>query len=166
LRTELFSISSAKSEDKSRDITFKAELNNPVIGVGAPVQAYLPGAVARLSGKFVQTEHSDVANAAGTVNGLVIERVRVLIKPGETGGYFVYGPEGRHIMRELQEAEDYAENTAEKEACKRAELAGGAEIMVEVQRKENYLPLSDQSAEGADLFIECVIEAEARGRPW
>lgn len=142
----------------------------PIIGVGAPVQAYLPDVVERMGGRFIVTKDADVANAAGTVNGKVVERVKVMIKPGETGGFFVYGPEGRKILTDLEEGISYAEKVGRETARRLAELAGGSEIQLGTEREDVYVPLTDHGGSDDDksgqLFVESVIETTAVGLPW
>ena len=160
----------AKNNEPGRSINFSANIRLPIIGVGAPVQAYLPEAVKRMKGEFILTENADVANAAGTVNGKVIERVRVMVKPGETGGFFVYGPEGRKIITDFTQAMEYAENVGTKVAYKMAEDSGGSEIKLETDRKDTYLPLTEDGRGDEDtskqLFVESIIETSAIGLPW
>ena len=154
------------------DIRFSVRVSLPVVGVGAPVEAYLPEVVRRFSSRFVSHDHSDVANAVGTVNGMVLERVRVLVKPGETGGFFVYGPEKRSIFSELAEAVEHAETTAREAARDRCEAAGGTGITVELDRNDTYAALTpdmlipEETASGGDLFVQAAFEAQAIGRPW
>lgn len=154
------------------DITFSVRVDMPVVGVGAPVEAYLPEVVERFSSRFIGHGHSDVANAVGTVNGMVVERVRVLVKPGETGGFFVYGPDKRSIFSELGEALVFAEQTARDAARAQCETAGGADITIEIDRNDTYAALTpdmllpDDTSTGGDLFVQAVFEAQAIGRPW
>lgn len=159
-----------EKEDHESRIDFSVKVDLPIIGVGAPVQAYLPEPVKRMNGEFVLTENADVANAAGTVNGKVIERVRVVVKPGETGGFFVYGPEGRKIISEFDEAMNYALNVGKDVAYKMAEDSGGSEIELETDRQDKYLPLTEQEVGEADrsnqMFVESIIETSAVGIPW
>ncbi|MFW5769493.1 MAG: hydantoinase/oxoprolinase family protein, partial [Spirochaetota bacterium] len=158
--------------DTVGDITFSARVDMPVVGVGAPVEAYLPEVVERFSSRFVSHDHSDVANAVGTVNGMVVERVRVLVKPGETGGFFVYGPDKRSIFSELHEALGFAEAAARDAALTKCEAAGGKDITIEIDRNDTYAALTpdmllpDDSAKGGDLFVQSAFEAQAIGRPW
>lgn len=159
-----------KAKNRDSSVNFTVNIRLPIIGVGAPVQAYLPDAVERMNGEFILTENADVANAAGTVNGKVIERVRVVVKPGETGGFFVYGPEGRKIITDFDEAMDYAESVGKKVAYEMAEDSGGSEIRVETDRQDKYLPLTEQERGDGDtsnqLFVESIIETSAIGIPW
>ena len=151
-------------------LRFSASAALPVIGVGAPVEAYLSDVVKRMNGRFVLTENADVANAAGTVSGKVVERVKVTVKPGETGGFFVYGPEGRKILTDLNEAMEYAEASGREAARKLAERSGGYHIELETERHDRYLPLTEAEMEEGDttkqLFVESVIETIAVGIPW
>jgi hypothetical protein len=141
--------------------------------VGAPAAAYFPDVAERLNGKLIISPNVDVANAVGTVNGKVIERVKILITPGGTGGYFIYGPEGRKITINLEEAIEYSESLAEKVAYERALASGGNDVHVSVNRKDTYIPYvsSDSpsdvhSSQDDTLFIESIIEAHAEGNPW
>jgi N-methylhydantoinase A/oxoprolinase/acetone carboxylase beta subunit len=130
----------------SRDLLFSVKLTPPVIAVGAPASAYFPDVVRRLDTELLVPDSAEVANAVGTVNGKVEERVRVLIKPGETGGYFVYTPEERKIFRILENAVEYGERTGRLLAERRAELSGARRIELRVERHDRYATLSDGGA--------------------
>ncbi len=151
-------------------VLFSVRAGLPVIGVGAPVQAYLSDVVKRMNGNFVFTENADVANAAGTVSGKVVERVKVIVKPGETGGFFVYGPEGRKIITDLDAAMEYAEKSGREAAYRMAEQSGGCGIELETERRDRYLPLTETVRDDDDtsrqMFVESIIETTAVGIPW
>lgn len=179
--------------DDSKGLLFSVELTLPVIAVGAPAAAYFPDVVRRLHTDLVLPDSAEVANAVGTVNGRVEERVKVLIKPGETGGYFVYTPQERKIFRDFESALEHGEHTGRRHAEKLAMQSGAYNIDVRVKRHDRYGLLSDGSlrsggatggkfpkdgvpageagtgikggAEGR-IFIESVLEVTATGNPW
>ena len=81
----------------------------PIIGIGAPVSAWLPEVAAKLNTDLVIPDHAEVANAVGAATGKIMETVKVLIKPGEKDGtYLVHAPWERKYFEDLQEAIDYA----------------------------------------------------------
>jgi len=150
-------------------VKLSASSSIPLIAVGAPVNAYFPDVAERLDSTLIIPEAAEVANAVGTVNGRVEERVRVLLKPGETGGYFVYTPGERRIFRELDEAFAYGERTGREEAMKRAAASGAHDIHVSVERKDKHAALSqshEESGHADRIFIESVLVAHAVGTPW
>ncbi len=149
------------------ELQLSACISLPVIGVGAPVQAYLPDVVKRFHGKFILSDDADVANAVGTVNGRVVERVKVLVKPGSTGGFFIYSPSERKFFIDFDEALNYAEKTGRETAYRRAVESGGWDIHIETDRENRYLPFNENvEDESAKLFVESIIEISAIGIPW
>jgi N-methylhydantoinase A/oxoprolinase/acetone carboxylase beta subunit len=156
-------------ESEGESIRFTAQVSLPVIGVGAPARAYFPDVLKRMQGRLVVPGDADVANAVGTVNGRVIERVRLLIKPGHSGGFFVFTPEGRKIFTVFDESTAYCERYGREYVRNRARKAGASNIEVSLQRNDRYGSLSGSSGEPGDearVFIESEIQCEAEGVPW
>jgi N-methylhydantoinase A/oxoprolinase/acetone carboxylase beta subunit len=156
-------------ESKEGNIRFSAQASLPVIGVGAPARAYFPDVLKRMQGRLVVPGDADVANAVGTVNGRVIERVRLLIKPGHSGGFFVFTPEGRKIFTVFDESAEYCERYGREYVRNRARKAGASNIAVSLQRRDRYGSLSGSSGKKDDearVFIESEIQCEAEGVPW
>jgi len=58
------------------------ELNRPVIGIGAPIQYFLPKAVLPLGAKAVLPKDADVANAICAVTSMVMVKRQLKIIPG------------------------------------------------------------------------------------
>ncbi len=153
------------------DIEFSAKVNLPVIAVGAPVSAYFPPVIKKLNTRLVIPQDADVANAAGTVNGKVVERLKVLIKPGESSGFYVYTPQERRMFMDFDKAVEFAVDSGKDIACKRAEKAGASDIEIVVERNDRYTTISAYAdAEETDtknkLFIESIIDISAIGNPW
>jgi len=156
-----------KKKYKKDIVNFSAKLTIPVVALGAPVQAYFPETINRLNTKLMIPDNADVANAVGTVNGNVEERVQVLVKPAEGGAYYVYTPEGRKIFMELEECYEFGEEYGREYAYNKALESGASNIELIVERNERCSTLAGNIAdENNKIFIETVIEVTARGKPW
>jgi len=143
---------------------FKSELtlDYPIVALGAPVSGYLPAVGSTLNTSVLIPKHAEVANAVGAASGKVAEIIRLLIKPGISGGYVVHAPWKREAFLYLEEAESYALDKAKKVALERAKLAGvtNPELLVD---KEEVL---SHTAGGDDIvFLETRIEVTAMGHP-
>lgn len=150
-------------------VFFNSELKNPMIAVGAPVDAYFPSLAERLQAKLHLPEYADVANAVGTVSGKAVERVTILVKPGEGGGFIVHTPREREYFMIFEEAIDYASRAGQKYVYEQAARMGAVDIETMIERQDRYSKMS-ASADAANidqrLFIESTIEVSAVGRPW
>ena len=155
-------------DTKGQEIDFSVQVNIPVVAVGAPVNAYFPEVAQKLHVHLIMPEDADVANAVGTVHGKVIERVRVLIKPGESGGFFVYTPSGREMFMDLEESIRYGETIGKEQAYKQAVNSGATDIEIIVERDDRYSSLYRQPSlyDENKLFIESGIDVLAIGKPW
>lgn len=157
-----------QEETEGQEIEFSVHVNIPVVAVGAPVEPYFPEVAKRLHADLLMPPDADVANAVGTVHGKVMERVSVLIKPGESGGFFVYTPSGREMFMDFDESVEYAETIGREHAHKQAVDSGATDIEVVVQRNDRYSSLSRQPSLYTEnkLFIESIIDISAIGKPW
>jgi N-methylhydantoinase A/oxoprolinase/acetone carboxylase beta subunit len=157
-----------RDDTKAQEIEFSVYVNLPVVAVGAPVNAYFPEVAQRLRAHLLMPLDAEVANAIGTVYGKVIERVQVLIKPGESGGFFVYTPSGREMFMEFDESVQYGETIGKEQAYKQAVNSGATDIEIVVERNDRYSSISSQPSlyNENKLFIESVIDILAIGQPW
>ena len=135
-----------------------AELNIPIIGIGAPVGAYLPAVAERLKAGLIIPGHADVANAVGAAAGRVMEKITCVIN-SSTEGYVLYSSWERKAFAVLEDAKNYALNQAEKQAGSRAEKAGTADYEIIKSCKDVY------AKAGAGPYIETRIEVTVIGRP-
>ena len=160
-------------QDKSgKAIEFSAKINAPLIAVGAPVEAYFPETAKRINAALFLPPSAEVANAVGTVSGQIVERVSILIKPGEGAGFIIHAPWGRETSLEFEKACRCALRKGKDYARRQAAAAGAAEVRLVVDRQDRYSNLARSSGEKVEagvehkLFIESVIEISAVGRPW
>jgi N-methylhydantoinase A/oxoprolinase/acetone carboxylase beta subunit len=150
-------------------VIFESKLKNPMVAVGAPVDAYFPELAERLQAKLYLPRFAEVANAVGTVSGKAVERVTILVKPGEGGGFLVHTPRQREFFMIFDEAIEYACREGKKYVYEQAVEAGASKIETMVERQDRYSKLTstaDDDRLDNKLFIESIIDVSAVGRPW
>lgn len=133
----------------------------PVIGIGAPVGVYLPGACRRLGTDPVIPPHADVANAIGAVAAEVMVTELMRIRPGESGNYVLFGPEGRREFGRLEEAERAARERVVDLVRDKARGFGTAEEQVRVEVSRRVGRLQD----GSTQLLEVAVEGSLAGAP-
>ncbi len=152
-----------------RAFELSTTIKDPLVAVGAPVDAYFPALAEKLSAKLYLPEYAEVANAVGTVSGKAVERVSILVKPGEGGGFLVHTPISRESFNIFEEAVAFACREGERYVYDQAAHAGAVNIETMVERHDRYSKMSaDAAGDNPDqnLFIESIIEVSAVGRPW
>ena len=157
------------NEGNTQQISLMARLKHPIVAVGAPVGAYFPDLAKKLQAKLYLPQDADVANAVGTVSGKAVERVTILVKPGEGGGFLVHTPRQREYFTNFDEAIEYACKEGQRYVYEQAVNAGASDIETLVERKDHYSKLAsmvDSDQFENKLFIESTIEVSAVGRPW
>ncbi len=125
--------------DECAGLSVDFELALPLIGVGAPAGAFLPGVASRLGGEFIQVENYDVGNAVGTVTGRVTRRVEVLVVENpETDEFFLFAPDGRNVLDVEEESAvmEKAREHAREVAREQVKEAGGEEVELTVDSDE------------------------------
>ncbi|HWR44533.1 hydantoinase/oxoprolinase family protein [Sporomusa sp.] len=148
-------------QDQGFDCSFK--INMPIVGIGAPVRAWLPAMAEKLNTSLIVPEHAEVANAVGAATGKIMETVKVLIKPGEKDGtYLLHAPWECKLFEDLEVAVSYALDKAKKEAVLAANKAGAKEIELVVSHQDRY---AQAGMIENDLYIESLIEITAVERP-
>jgi N-methylhydantoinase A/oxoprolinase/acetone carboxylase beta subunit len=133
----------------------------PVVGIGAPVAAFLPGACRLLGTEPTIPPHADVANAIGAVTSQVTVRTRFRIRPGEFGTYVLYGPAGRTEFSRLEEAETAARRRVVEALRRRGRLFGAGTEEVNVEVSKRLARLSDGTAQ----LLEVVVDGWLSGAP-
>ncbi|MDY6827013.1 MAG: hydantoinase/oxoprolinase family protein [Bacillota bacterium] len=155
--------------DRNEQIEWLTKLRYPIVAVGAPVEAYFPELAERIGAKLHLPPFAEVANAVGTVSGKAVERITVLVKPGEGGGFLVHTPTRREFFMIFEEAIEYACREGERYVREQAAASGAANIETIVERQDHYSKLTstvDNERQENRLFIESMIEVSAVGRPW
>jgi N-methylhydantoinase A/oxoprolinase/acetone carboxylase beta subunit len=152
-----------------RDFACHLALNKPIIGIGAPVGAYLP-AVADIFGTgLVLPEHSEIGNAAGAISGNVMESIELLIRPKkglaemENPPCTLYWMQEKKDFEHMDEAVEYARVEGSRLVREKA-LASGAdsvEVIVDNHRREAKLG----GGWGGNLLLEMIVTVTGVGKP-
>ena len=154
---------------EDQKIQFNLKCNIPLIAVGAPVEAYFPQIAERLNTELILPEYAEVANAVGTVGGKVIEKITVLVKPGQEGGFIVHTPNERKFFKDFIEAQEFGKTIGKEIAIKQASNSGASKIETHIKNYDKYSDFYGEGKQTKDedkLFIESKIEVTAVGKPW
>jgi N-methylhydantoinase A/oxoprolinase/acetone carboxylase beta subunit len=151
------------------DYSCRLRLNKKIIGIGAPVGAYLPEVARKFQTQLSLPQHMEVGNAIGAITGSIIESVEMLIRPKQGLGVMEDPPSILHSFNEKKEFEtltaalDYAQQTGAELVRNRAMLGGadGVEIVVE----RNDMRASMGKEWGGDVLIETKVNVTAIGKP-
>lgn len=133
----------------------------PVVGIGAPVSAYLPGACRRLGTKPIVPPDADVANAVGAVTSCILVRESVRVRPGEFGRFILFAPDGREEFSTLSRAEEAARRHVVGLVRQRGQSFGTLESQVRVQVRRRVGRVQDGSAQ----LLEVEVQGEMEGAP-
>lgn len=146
---------------KNGTLKIKAEMTNPVIGLGAPASHFLTPVSGFLKGEFIIPENGNVANAIGAVTSSVMVKKQVSIVPTSEGGYTIIGLPGHFITGNFEKAQEYAAEELKNILLERAEAAGTKEKKLTIQIEDRIA----SAADGTDVFLECVLSGEITGLP-
>ena len=138
--------------------TYSARLGLPIIGVGAPMAAFLPDLARRFGAEALCPEHADTAGAVGAVISSVTEELELLIRPRTGGGYTLFGPEEKRDYKDITRARDEALKLALDGVSEKARAGGIEEFLVEISLEDADARL----AEGGTVYLETRISANAR----
>lgn len=133
-------------------------LRLPIVAVGAPVAAYLPATAGHLGTELVIPESAEVANAIGAVVNGVVQRLRVLIQPVETG-YRCFLPGGNLDVRELEEGVERATAMVTAHLRHLAAQAGAPQAEVQLVREDRLA----RDAYGGEVYVETELAFTAVG---
>jgi N-methylhydantoinase A/oxoprolinase/acetone carboxylase beta subunit len=139
-------------------------LAQPVVAIGAPVEAYMPRVTDRLHTRLIIPSHAGVANAVGAVAGGVIQRQRVLITPLDDAETLrLHLPQGLHDFRDLENAVAYARREMLPWMEQRARQAGAVHVEVQMVREDREVMV--KAGWGDRLYLGTELIFTAAGRP-
>ena len=152
-----------------RDFACHLQLNKPIIGIGAPVGAYLPEVARIFDTPLVLPEHSEIGNAAGAISGNVMESLELLIRPKkglaemENPPCTLYWKQEKRDFEHMEEAIEYARAEGSRLVKEKA-LASGAdtvEVIVDTYRREAKLG----GGWGGNILLELILTVTGVGKP-
>jgi len=151
--------SGVEGREKSPWLEMTAKLNVPVVGIGAPAQSFYPPIAEFMDVEVVVPEHAEVANAVGAVVGVVRQSAQITISPvAGQQRVVVHAPQEQKEFDDLELAAVWAIEVASELASKKALEAGGSNLDVKVDRRDNSVEEGGQVT-----FFESIIVATATG---
>lgn len=149
--------------DGESNLRCKLQPKIPVIGIGAPVGAWLPPMAEKLECRLVVPENSEVANAIGSATGRIMNSVKIQINPGEfADGYVLHSSWEMKKFEFLEEAVAYAREFAAEKAREIA-LSDGAKNVELLINHEDHFATSNMIEN--DIYVGSTVEAIATEPP-
>jgi N-methylhydantoinase A/oxoprolinase/acetone carboxylase beta subunit len=142
------------------DLSCQLSLRQPLVAIGAPVEAYMPRAARQLNTELVIPPHAEVANAVGAVTGSVVQQIRVVIQPLDGDQFRVHLSDGIHDFPTLADSVRYVEETMRAKAETMARQAGARHVEVRVEREDKTAPVR-----GDRIYLGTEMTFTAVGRP-
>ena len=137
-------------------------LHQPIVAVGAPVQAYMPRSAEQLHTELLIPDHADVANALGAVVNGVVQRLRALVRPNDLL-YRFYLPEGVRDFPDIESGITLSQQVATDHLQDLARQAGARQAEVQMVRQDHMAP--DGYGSGGEIFVESELIFTAVGAP-
>ncbi len=151
----------------SEDYSIGMRLNMPLVGIGAPVGAWLPD-VARFFGtELILPENYDVGNAIGAISSSVTEVVEISVRAAfqdfsDEPECVVYNGEEAFDFPEKEEAMEFAIEEGTRIATARAIESGAQDVRVEHKIEETSV---DVEGKGKKIFRGATVLVRASGKP-
>jgi N-methylhydantoinase A/oxoprolinase/acetone carboxylase beta subunit len=153
-------LSRALGNKRGSDLDCQIRLRQPLVAIGAPVEAYMPRAARQLDTELVIPPHAEVANAIGAVTGSVMQQIRVVIQPLDGDQFRVHLPDGVRDFPTLTDSVRCVEETMRPRIEMMAQQAGADHIEVRVEREDKTAPVR-----GDRLYLGTEMTFTAVGRP-
>jgi N-methylhydantoinase A/oxoprolinase/acetone carboxylase beta subunit len=154
----------AFDDQDDEDLQCHLTLRKPLVAIGAPVSAYMPGVAKRLNAEIVIPPHADVANAIGAVTGSVVQRAQAQVSPSHEGDKIrLYLPEGVEDFGTVEDAIARAEKVMSAYVQQLASQAGGEEVQTHMTRRDHWIPVQGTAVES--LYMGSELTFSAVGRP-
>lgn len=161
-------IRKAISGKDGKDFGVFLKLNKPIIGIGAPVGAWLPKVAEIFHTQLILPENSSVGNAVGAVSGSVSKTVRVHIQPregsiGADPASEVFLDGRKYSFPTFSEALAFADAEGRKHAEELARESGASNVYVESDvEKKTFGTSSDPDGR---ILLEADVILRATGKP-
>ncbi len=159
----------ALGDKPDSDLSCEMRLRQPLVAIGAPVEAYMPRVADQLGTELIIPRHAEVANAVGAVTGSVVQQIRVTIQPLDGDTFRLHLPDGIRDFSTLAESVRYAEETMTERVEVMAREAGGStgdiaqapgQVEVRTEREDKTAPVR-----GDRIYLGTEMTFTAVGRP-
>ncbi len=148
------------------DLDCQLGLRQPVVAVGAPVEAYLPRVARQLRTELVIPPYAEVASAVGAVSGGVVQQLRAVIRPLDADQRFrLHLSDGVHDFSTLEESVAYAQEVVPVQLKALAQRAGASQVEVQMNRVDRSVPVAIGWEQQVYLGTELTFTAVGRPSP-
>ncbi len=146
------------------DLDCQFTLRQPLVAVGAPVEAYMPRVSQQLHTELVIPRHAEVGNAVGAVAGGVVQQLRAMIRPLDADQYYrLLLPDGVRDFDTLEEAVAHAQQVVPERLRALTRQAGADQVEVKVERVDRRAPV--RMGWGEEIYLGTDLTFTAVGRP-
>ncbi len=156
-------LSRALQGSNERALRCTLALRDPVVAIGAPVEAYLPATANHLNTELIIPPFAAVANAVGAVVGSVVQTRRVLISPLAKNRLRVHLPGEIADFAHLWEAVEYVDQKMKLVMEALGREAGAEQVEVQQVRQDQTAQL--RVGWGDDVYLGTELVYTAVGRP-
>ncbi len=157
---------SGEASTQASNLDCRLTLKQPIVAIGAPVEAYMPLTARQLHTELIIPQHAGVANALGAVVGGIVQQTRVLIQPLEetsSTAYRVHLPDGVRDLSTLEKSVEYAQRTVTNLLEAQARQAGADQVEVQMVRVDQVAPV--RGGWGKHIYLGTELTFTAVGRP-
>jgi len=146
------------------DLDCQFTLRRPVVAVGAPVEAYMHSVAGQLHTELTIPSHAEVANAVGAVAGGVVQQLRAMIRPLDTGEQFrLYLPDGVCDFPTVEEGVAHAQRIVPIQLEALAAQAGADQVEVRMNRLDQTVAAA--AGWEQEVYLGTELTFTAVGRP-
>jgi len=142
-------------------VQLRAEVNKPIVFIGAPAQTYARGIEGFIGASIKVPVHHGVANAVGAVTGVVRVVLTVLIRPLPEGGYTAYTKESKKYFDSLDQAKEEMKEFARRAVREKARRSGALHLDVKIELEDREVKISQEDT----IYLETVIKAMVSSIP-
>ncbi len=151
------------SEKTGSFLKVEGQLKKPIVAVGAPVRAWLPGVAKRLNTEIIIPENSEVANAVGAALGHINERSQALVRKEKSKEeYYLFLPHAKKHFGTREDAIEEGLRAIKEDVYLKAVKAGCTVPEIKIDYEDIYLESYGNSEK---VYVETRIFAEATGSP-
>ena len=149
------------------DYNIGMRLKMPIVGIGAPVGAWLPDVAKFFDTKLILPENYDVGNAIGAISSSVTEVVELAVRAAfqdfsDDPECTVYNGETAFEFNDKEEALEFAIEEATRIATARAIESGAQDVSIEYKIDETCI---DMEGKGKKVFRGATVLVRASGKP-
>lgn len=158
-KSAIFFLETMTQQKKNTDMLCHLKLKRPIVAIGAPAAAFMGRTSEILNAQLVLPLHGEVANAIGSVVGIVLNKIKILITPHKClespKKFRAHLPNRVKDFLDLEEAVAYTMRDVSDFIDKSSEKSGAESFSTQTERE-------DKIVQGIYLFTEILFTATGR----